>query len=144
MYLSGHCRPSRAPETASPNLCRQRLWYARPIARQSCLSNRRGWLNSVESTYDIKLQLEVLGRLKEMPISVSLVDFSSSENVRGNCLPERLPSESLSNSLCRGTELAERMQIWPRLFQFKVDDIEQWSSRFVSTRQWGCAHSSRP
>ena len=30
---------------------------------------------SVESTYDIELQLEVLGCLMDMPVSVSLVDF---------------------------------------------------------------------
>ena len=75
-HASGHYRPSRAPETASPNLCRQRLLYARPIARQLGSSNRVGWFSSFGNTYDIKLQLEVLGRLKDMPVSVSLVDFS--------------------------------------------------------------------
>ena len=115
-HVTGHCRPSRAPETASPNRCRQRPWYARPVARSLGSSNRRGWNSPGESTYDIEFQLEGLGRLEEMPVSVSLVDFSSFGDLRGNCLPERLPSETLSNSLCRGTALAERMQIWPKLF----------------------------
>lgn len=70
-HTIGSDTPSRAPEIASLNQCRPRLWYARPVGQGLGSSCCRGWNSPVGSTHNVEFLLECLGRLAEMAVSVS-------------------------------------------------------------------------